>query len=72
MNKEQRTKLINGWVGVSDAIGELVDAMTGMSSHEDMVRMLEVMDSVDEMMDAIHKAKKKTRDMLFSEKKETK
>ena len=65
MNKEQRTKLINSWVGLSDAIGELVDAMTGMSN-------LEVMDSVDEMMDAIHKSAEKTRDMLFSEKKETK
>lgn len=72
MNKEQRTKLINSWVGLSDAIGELVDAMTGMSNLEDKVRMLEVMDSVDEMMDAIHKSAEKTRDMLFSEKKETK
>jgi len=36
------------------------------------VRMLEVMDSVDEMMDAIHKSAEKTRDMLFSEKKEAK
>ena len=72
MNKEQRTKLINSWVGVSDAIGELVDAMDGMSSHEDMVRMLAVIESVDEMMDAIHKSAEKTRDMLFSEKKEAK